>query len=501
MKTGKLIIISLLLICSRLNAQTCATALGDQVTYGSNDTWIGYVYDNLNFNNYYGYVNEGTPGNMNFDQSFGGDYATFATNGCAVYAETFSIRYLLNKTFVPANYTFTVGGDDGYRFSVDGGANWIINNWGDHGYGENTVTVFLSGSTNLVVEYYENGQGNRIRVNFQTTCVAIDDESIYGTNDVWRGYVYDNMDFTAFKGVVLEGTAGNSYFDQNFGNVDDGYFNTNSCSVNTQTFSIRYRLRKTFTNQSITFLVGGDDGYRLSLNGGSSWVIDNWNDHGYGTTNYTVTLNGTYDMVLEYYENAGASRVSFDLNSIALPVELLYFNGSLQNNQIRLNWATTLNSNTNEFAIEKSSNGSNYIPAGQLKAAAGIITATGIQYSFTDPVAFTGTQYYRLKIIDKNGVISYSEVITLKNNTNSDLKVYPTVLHAGNQLVLETSKQLENLTISITDIMGRPVAQQHLPVLNNQTTIELKNNLTKGLYMVMIRNIEGVLLNQKIVVQ
>ena len=51
--------------------------------------------------------------------------------------------------------------------------------------------------------------------------------------------------------------------------------------------------------------------------------------------------------------------------------------------------------------------------------------------------------------------------------------------------------------------MGRPVMQQHLATLmNNQTTpIELKNNLVKGVYMVTLKNIAGVLLNQKIVVQ
>jgi hypothetical protein len=121
--------------------------------------------------------------------------------------------------------------------------------------------------------------------------------------------------------------------------------------------------------------------------------------------------------------------------------------------------------------------------------------------AFTDAVAFTGNQFYRLKMVDENGTVTYSEVITVKNNINSELRIYPTVLHASNQLVLESTKQQENITITITDMLGRPVMQQHIPVLNNQTTIELKNNLVKGVYMVTLKNKEGVLLNQKIVVQ
>ncbi|HEY8893996.1 MAG TPA: T9SS type A sorting domain-containing protein, partial [Niastella sp.] len=314
--------------------------------------------------------------------------------------------------------------------------------------------------------------------------------------------VYDNQDFTSFKGTMLEGTAANnSRIDQNFGG-DDVTFYTNSCPVVSTTFSVRYRLRRAFNNENVTFLVGGDDGYRFSLNGGASWVVQNWTEHNWTTTSYTTTLNGTYNMVLEFYEANGSNRVTFDMNAIVLPIELLRFNGNLQNNQAHLYWTTTLNSNTELFTIEKSANGSVYTTAGQVKASAGIKTATGVQYAFTDGVAFTGSQFYRLKMADQNGIVTYSEIITVRNNTNSELRIYPTVLHTGNQLVVESTKQQENITITITDMMGRPVMQQHLPVLNSQTTpIDLKNILLKGVYMVQVKNKEGVLLNQKIVVQ
>jgi hypothetical protein len=498
LKTGKFLIISLLLI-GRLQAQICASPQGDQNTFGTNDTWIGYVYNNNNFTNYYGYVTEGAPGNMNFDQSFGGDNVTYAVNGCNIQTEDFSIRYKLNKNFTDNDYTITVGGDDGYRFSIDGGVNWVLQDWGGHGYTTRQGTFRLNGSIDLVIEYFDNGAGNRISFNI---CSVADDPNIYGTNNVWRGYVYDNQDFTAFKGTVFEGSSIDPFFDQSFGGDNVTYY-TNTCAVITQSFSVRYRLRKTFNNENVTFLVGGDDGYRFSLNGGTTWVIQNWGDHVYLTDSYTATLNGTYDMVLEYYEANAANRVSFDMNSIVLPIELLRFNGNLQNDQTHLYWTTTLHSNTDQFIIEKSTDGRVYKMAGQVKTTSGINTATGTQYSFTDPVSFSGSQFYRLKMIDLNGVVTYSEVITVKNSASESIRVYPTVLHASNQLTFESNKRLENLTITITDMMGRPVMQKHLPVLeNNQTTpVELKGNLGNGVYMVQVRNITGTLLNQKIVIQ
>ncbi|OQP62944.1 T9SS type A sorting domain-containing protein [Niastella populi] len=498
MKTGKLLVISLLLF-GRLNAQTCASPQGDQNTYGTNDTWIGYVYNNNNFTNYYGYVTEGSGGNMNFDQSFGGDNVTYAVNGCNIQTEDFSIRYKLNKNFTDNDYTIIVGGDDGYRFSIDGGVTWVLQDWGGHGYTTRQGTFRLNGSTNLVIEYFDNGGGNRISFSI---CSLADDPGVYGTNNVWRGYVYDNPDFTAFKGTVFEGSAMNPFFDQNFGGDDVTYY-TNTCSINTQTFSVRYRLRKTFNNENVVFLVGGDDGYRFSLDGGANWVIQNWNDHVYMTDNYTATLTGTYDMVLEYYENGGSNRISFDMNSTVLPIELLRFTGNRQNGRTHLYWSTTLNSNTEQFIIERSADGRVYDVAGEVEAASGINIATGTQYAFTDKVSFSGSRFYRLKMIDLNGIVTYSEVITIKNNTSESIRIYPTVLHAGNQLILESNKRVEDLTITLTDMMGRPAMQKQLPALeSNQTTaIVLKRNLVTGVYMVQVKTITGILLNQKIVVQ
>jgi hypothetical protein len=139
------------------NAQPC-TPLGDQVTYGTDNIWIGYVYDNMNFTTYAGYVNEGLTANPNFDQSFGGSDVNYTTNGCPVFTSTFSVRYKLAKTFASGNYEFVVGGDDGYRLSLDGGATWVINNFSDHAYTTTIYTIALNGTYNMVLEYYENGE-------------------------------------------------------------------------------------------------------------------------------------------------------------------------------------------------------------------------------------------------------------------------------------------------------------------------------------------------------
>src|SRR3984957_11436471 len=123
-KTIILFLIFFLLCYGLLSAQTCSTAAGDQTTYGINNVWIGYVYTGQNFNNYQGYVNEGSLSSPNFNEGFGGGGVTYNTNGCSITTDNFSVRYKLQQTFASGTYIITVGGDDGYRFSLNGDASY-----------------------------------------------------------------------------------------------------------------------------------------------------------------------------------------------------------------------------------------------------------------------------------------------------------------------------------------------------------------------------------------
>src|SRR6185369_694423 len=104
MKTFLPISIFSLFVCLSANSQSC-TPLGDQVTYGANNVWRGYVYDNSNLTTYKGYVTEGTASSPNFDESFGGNNTNYSTNGCSVQTETFSVRYKLTKVLSNSSYT------------------------------------------------------------------------------------------------------------------------------------------------------------------------------------------------------------------------------------------------------------------------------------------------------------------------------------------------------------------------------------------------------------
>jgi PA14 domain len=485
-------------------AQPC-TPLGDETSYGSSDVWIGYVYDNMNFTSYKGYVSEGVSGNPNFDENFGTANGNYATNGCPVYTSTFSVRYKLTKTFTSGTYDITVGADDGYRLSLDGGSTWVIDHWVDQSYAYSTYTVSLNGTYNMVLEYYENDGDNRVTFSLATSCSGTEDPAVYGSSNQWKGYIYDGTNFNSYKGMINEGTVSNADFDENFGG-DNVMFSTSGCSVQTETFSARFRLTKYFANGTYLFTVGGDDGFRLSLDGGSTWVINQWWDQSFTTAYYTGSLHGTYNIVLEFYENGGQNRVSFSSQvQTILPIRLLSFSGEPENERAFLHWAISADSDPDHFELERSSDGISFSQIASIAGTSGTNSGTELGFTYRDGSAPAGKSFYRLKMIDMTGTNSYSPIVSLnlENVSATRVRVYPTLTHTG-LVYLKASRTLDNTVILVTDLSGRILARKNAGSIPEQQQLPLDNLLSAlqpGLYLLKITSNQQAVATEKIIKQ
>lgn len=103
----------------------------------------------------------------------------------------------------------------------------------------------------------------------------------------------------------------------------------------------------------------------------------------------------------------------------ALAVNFGNFSGSVKNNAVNLAWTTKTESNLSQFLVLKSTDGTSWNTIGTV-AAKNI--ATGTQYNFTDnnPIA---KNYYRLKILDKDGKINYSGVLIINKNGGRNISL------------------------------------------------------------------------------
>ncbi len=107
-----------------------------------------------------------------------------------------------------------------------------------------------------------------------------------------------------------------------------------------------------------------------------------------------------------------------------LPVKLASFTGMVMGNkQIKLDWITAVETNSNRFEIERSTDGHKFEKIGTI-AAVGNTNQTH-KYSFNDFSPTDGTNYYRLKQVDNDELTTYSKVVSLKYTNSGKMSVYP----------------------------------------------------------------------------
>lgn len=168
----------------------------------------------------------------------------------------------------------------------------------------------------------------------------------------------------------------------------------------------------------------------------------------------TVTGNGTFA--------GGGSAVNYGTwpdvghgdnipRGDVLPIELIYFRGTVTDFGVRLTWATASEVNNDFFTIERSTSLEDFEIVGTLPGAG--MSSSILTYSFLDSeITNEGVVYYRLKQTDYNGDYEYSDIIAVNMNGGLDIYVYPTV-SAGVFYV----NGYNGFNITITDIQGNIV--------------------------------------------
>ncbi len=177
--------------------------------------------------------------------------------------------------------------------------------------------------------------------------------------------------------------------------------------------------------------------------------------------------------------------------ALPTPVKMSSFDAALVANKVNLKWASASEVNTNNFVVERSIDGVNYVSAGTVKAVGNSLNLQ--VYSFSeDAIALSGTVYYRLKIVDNNGAASYSDVksVSIKSTQSSVISVYPNPLSAGQDLKVKyLASKSDKVTFTLISAAGKRVVNTAASV--NEGTNELSlsvGHLAAGTYYLSTNN-------------
>ncbi|MFI5129463.1 MAG: PQQ-dependent sugar dehydrogenase [Chitinophagales bacterium] len=234
-----------------------------------------------------------------------------------------------------------------------------------------------------------------------------------------------------------------------------------------------------------------DDDVCASALLGSASAVTAISKVAHGTTGYVLQSNNLTSFSTFYFANVSLTT---------LPVQMISFTGTLNNNAALLNWRTSAEVNTANFEIERSIDAANYNKIGTVAASGN--TTVAVDYSFTDNDAVTLSAplvYYRLKIVDRDGNYTYSNVVTISlADMPGRITIFPNPAADKTNVTIGALSDGQ-VRWEILDNAGRKVLQDEAQLKKGRNNLIINlNKLPAGIYFL---NVSGVGIDQSVKLQ
>jgi hypothetical protein len=221
--------------------------------------------------------------------------------------------------------------------------------------------------------------------------------------------------------------------------------------------------------------------------------------------NDSVTVNapGTYYVTQKL--NAACAplskdslRILFDSSCLILNTGITKFTVTNNNGYAVIAWQAS----NNELALKYVVEYSNYDLVFHEMAYLPAIQKTGMaEYVFSEPTQSLGKVFYRIKIIQKNNAIKYSNTISVNSEkaTKKNTLIFPNPVQGEAFLSIESSGKTM-VTIYLSDMTGRLISTLKLPVKQGDNLLSL-HELTRqtGMYLVRVKSIDGETTQQLVI--
>ena len=171
-----------------------------------------------------------------------------------------------------------------------------------------------------------------------------------------------------------------------------------------------------------------------------------------------------------------------------LPIELTNFSAVKNGHRVELSWQTASEINNDRFEIQRSSDASRFESIGKVDGEGN--SQRLVDYAYTDEDPMTGVNYYRLMQVDIDGTRAFSDVISVKMDKSTRIRITPT-------------STLDFVTVNTGEASSIIVRSLNGQVMNNQSdaegnfTVEMAN-YPQGIYYLTI-NINGSIQTEKVV--
>jgi trimeric autotransporter adhesin len=247
--------------------------------------------------------------------------------------------------------------------------------------------------------------------------------------------------------------------------------------------------------------IGGPQTYSYTFNGTnyndtvalpSFLATATMNGHRYRIKTAT-SLGNLSSSSCAVYNSVDIITITVNPTCDVLPAELLSFNAQLKNGHTELKWSTKQEQTLQQYDVERSVDGRNFVKIGTVAARGG----TGEEnYLFTDIDAATGKLYYRIRLVAQQGsTYKLSNIVSITTLPVNSFEVSSLVNPFHTKINFQlTVPQNQVADIQLLDASGKQVYQKKMSVNkgSNAINFETPANLQSGNYLLRIVVQQGV---------
>ena len=383
---------------------------------------------------------------------------------------------------------------------------WDPNNAGSGGY---TTATYNNGAwcyaskngANAEPHYIQSGQAFFVTKNGQDTVVFNESQKslVNNTNTVFSNGVTYGINVDMSKGTnYIDGILGmynNNYSAAVIAPTEDAYKfwgNEEGISIIRSGSYLSVEARPEINAPDTMFLylnkmiVGNT--YKFDITGTNvpgkitGYLVDKYLNQ---TTTLNLATSSSFTFTIDTAAAAkSATRFYIVFNNKApLSVSTIKIKATAKESAAVVSWTVATEKEVKNYMVERSTNGIVFESIHSTIAN----NSNNSSYSYTDNLALAGINYYRIKAINMDGTVQYSEVVKVAiGDKKEGISIYP------NPVVGKTMHlQLNNLTTGIYTLTmftadGQQVLEQNIAYTGESlsTTIQLPVTIATGIYQV-----------------
>ena len=174
-----------------------------------------------------------------------------------------------------------------------------------------------------------------------------------------------------------------------------------------------------------------------------------------------LTPGNTYYIVVDNYAGyAGSFDLAVYNNMVILPLQLVSFGArAAAPKQVDIYWSIGLEENISTFVVQRSNGLSDFNDIGQVTPVDN--GTTQVDYSFVDKAPLAGEAYYRLKVADNTGDVSYSKTagVNFSGAMPISITLFPNPSNENQTtwLKIDNGNGIAAIVVTVYDMLGRAI--------------------------------------------